>query len=248
MKKSKALVFLAANFLLSLMFSTVAFAAQPSTDRDTIIRIEEQVNKINKDAPKNVTSYKRSLKDVTSIEPIKIKPELVLDTDILTDSDFDFYEAMTDQEIYTYLTQRYNTFVAELQESNNYNLHQLEQQILDVSEIKSHAISPRATAGRSHIFNAPITQALGFVKMKVTYNVTYSNNRFTSGTVTNCEEEDYLSLARWTWESSHTYPLIETNNGEYIAFQVTGYWLAGFEHGIGSKTHAWYDFSDSQPY
>ena len=49
-------------------------------------------------------------------------------------------------------------------------------------------------------------------------------------------------------EASHTYPLIETNDGEYIAFQVSGYWLAGFDHGVGAKYPAWYDFVDESPY
>lgn len=226
----------------------MAFAAQPSTNTDTIIRIEEQVNKINKDVKKTVTSYKRSVEDINSIECITIKPELVLDTDVLTDTDFSFYEAMTDQEIYNYLTQRYNVFVDDIQKNNNYNRVQLEQQFLDVPEINNSAISPRATAKRSYTFTAPITDALGYAKMVANYNVTYSNNRFTGGNVIDCKEEQYISIARWTHESSHTFPLIETNNGEYIAFQVSGYWLAGFDHGIGAKFPAWYDFSDHSPY
>ncbi|WP_077613133.1 hypothetical protein [Clostridium sp. Marseille-P2415] len=235
---------------LSLVFSTgtIAFAADTSVSQQNIQRrVENQIERINTTVSENITDYKFSGNSLMTIEPSITKPELVIKADKLTASDLKFYATKSDEEIYNYLLKIYKKAVQNINNSNQEYKNQLEQQkqtmkLVDINKVKIIDTDP-VTKNRTHIIK-PYVDSLGYAKLCVYYDVTCQNYRFIDGNVNNCELVERISLGSWEYESGYTYPLIETDNGRYIAFQVTGKWTVGLDHGIGVVYEKWYDFSD----
>lgn len=257
MKKKLFKSIIASMTCLSLILSTglVAFAndtAIPQTS--THSRVEKQVEKINLTASRGVTDYKFSGNGSMNIETYVTRPKLIIIKDNLSKDDINFYASMTDDEIYNFLLKCYNKQLQDVEKSNLIYREQLEQQKQVVKQVATiqkiakdsdvHIVWPDpVTKNRTYTFK-PYVEALGYAKLQVYYNVTCYKERFTGGRVKNCELTERISLGSWEYLSGHTYPLIETNNGEYIAFQVTGRWTVGLPHGIGAQLEKWYDFND----
>jgi hypothetical protein len=257
MKKKLIKSMVASMTCLSLFFSTglVAFANGTAVPEiNTQSRVEKQIEKINLTATRDITDYKFSSDGSMNIETSLTKPKLIINKDKLSSNDLNFYASMTDDEIYRYLLKCYNEQLQDINKSNLKYKKQLEQQKQDIEQIatiqriaKSSEViivwPDPVTKNRTYTFK-PYLEAVGYAKLNVNYSVTCYKQRFTGGRIKNCELTERISLGSWEYLSGYTYPLIETNNGEYIAFQVTGRWTVGLPHGIGAEYEKWYDFND----
>ncbi len=242
---------------LSLVFTTgmAAFGADTFASQQNIQRrVESQIERFNATATKSVTDYKFSDDGTMTIKPCLTKPKLVFSTDNLSDSDLIFYSSMSDDEIYNYLSKVYNKSVQNINNSNIRYKNDLEQQRRTIKQTTRAKAKGKdsdviiiwpdpITKNRTYTIK-PYIDALGYAKLCVYYNVTCYKNRFTNGRVKNCKLEERLSMGSWEYESGYTYPLIETDNGRYIAFQVTGKWTVLGDHGLGAVYEKYYTFND----
>lgn len=255
MKKGKLKVIGTLSLSLLLAASTLinAFAADSVQPASLKTKIAQQVDRINNEVAQPVTGYKLNGNVAAGIETYKTTPHLRLDTATLSPESLDFYSSMSDEDIYNYLHGLYEDAVRDIEESNDLYKIQLEQQVTNIKTLeKSDSAAPRTgntavTRSRTYEFNTYVSSA-GYAKMRVSYNVTCRNNLFIRGNVTGCRMVDHINLASWEYEGGSTYPLIETDNGRYIAFQVVGIWTVGLENGIGIASEHWYDFTDENPF
>ena len=88
---------------------------------------------------------------------------------------------------------------------------------------------------------------MGYAQMTVYYDATCQNNRFTGGEVTDCELRQGIAIGVWEYKYGSVYPVIETDNGRYLAYQVRGKWTI-LKNGVTIAGEKVYDFTDNRPF
>lgn len=237
---------------LAIMSTMVSFAATTLANSDKVQgRIERQMARLKEEGLKSVDQYVMQYGEVPTIKKISTTLVLSFNVDEMEQEELERYSLMTDDEIYDHLNQIYNETASNFQKANDLQKEQLENLKASLENLEALPVprsgSTPVTKSRSNNFTAPILDAMGYAEMTAYYEATCQNNLFTGGKVTGCKLRQGLAIGTWQYISGSVYPVLETDNGRYLAYQVRGQWTI-LKDGVTISGEKVYDFTDNNPF